>query len=777
VQEARAKRKLDQITLLTRPTVTVVREGRARPIDPSELVTGDLLQIGAGDQVAADGLVVGEGRLEVDESLLTGESDLVPKRAGDRLLSGSFCATGRGLYEAERVGAASYANQLTESAREFKVVKTPLQRKIDLAVRLVTVVVFLVSLAILLQARLDDLAFDRVVKISAVLTGLVPYGLFFVTAVSYSLGAAALAKRGALVQQVNAIESLSNVDVLCVDKTGTLTANRFHLHGVHALDGADEVAVRRRLGEFARSSSVANATSLALADGLDAEGHPVADEIAFAPSRGWSALAFHEGDGRGVWALGAVDSLAPFLADGSADEGSPLAGHAATWSGRGLSVLLFAHADGATRLHDEAGAPGLPTLVPAAVVALEDELRPEARETLAEFVALGISPKIVSGDDPRTVAAVARQAGLPADLRSASGPDLEAMSPEEFDRAASEVTAFGRLSPRQKERLVASLTRQGHYVGMMGDGVNDTLALKQAKLGIAMEGGSSVTRNVADMVLLGDSFASLRPAITEGRRIAAGLSNAMYLFLTRVAVSTLMILTIAVVGLGFPYEPAQVALTLFTVGIPSIALTLWARADAPRPDLLRSLTRFVLPAAVVTAIFGTAIYTISYEVVLDAVRTAAFPREVLETYEDYTGLPFERKGRFGTAAATIEAQTMLSLFVSYTAFVLILFLEPPFRLFTAWRPLSPDRRPALLAVGLFVVFTVVTSIPVLAGQFGLVTVGTIQHIILATGAVLWFITLSLVWRARVFDRLFSMKEPEERAEGPGSADLTPGAVS
>jgi cation-transporting ATPase E len=185
----------------------------------------------------------------------------------------------------------------------------------------------------------------------------------------------------------------------------------------------------------------------------------------------------------------------------------------------------------------------------------------------------------------------------------------------------------------------------------------------------------------------------------------------------------------------------------------------------------------VLPAAVVTAIFGTAIYTISYEVVLDAVRTAAFPREELETYEDYTGLPFERKGRFGTAAATIEAQTMLSLFVSYTAFVLILFLEPPFRLFTAWRPLSPDRRPALLAVGLFVVFTVVTSIPVLAGQFGLVTVGTIQHIILATGAVLWFITLSLVWRARVFDRLFSMEEPEERAVGPGSADLTHGPVS
>lgn len=294
---------------------------------------------------------------------------------------------------------------------------------------------------------------------------------------------------------------------------------------------------------------------------------------------------------------------------------------------------------------------------------------------------------------------------------------------------------------------------------MIGDGVNDAQSLKRSKLGIAMESGSAVTRNVADLVLLGDSFEALRSALVEGRRIVSGLSNAMYLFLTRVATSTLLIVAIAVVGLGFPYEPAQVSLTLFTVGIPSFFLTLWARPDPPRPDLLGSLARFALPAATVTAIVGVAVYTISYEAVLGALQPSggALPAEVIDRYEDYTRLTFGRDSSFAVAAATIEAQTMLSLFVSITAFGLILFLEPPGRLFTAWTARSPDRRPALLAAVLLVVFLVVALTPTLGNYFALVQVGPIQGIVLGVGVVLWFAALNAIWRARVFDRLFSVE--------------------
>ena len=753
VQEARAKRKLDQITLLTRPAVSVVRDGEERAIDQSALVVGDLVCVQAGGQVVADGRVVSEDRLELDESLLTGEADPVRKHEGDELLSGSFCVDGSGRYEAHSVGADSYAARVTRGAREFQLRKTPLQKKIELAVRLITVVVALMSLAILLQAALESLPLARVVQISAVLSGQIPYGLFFMAALAYTIGAASIAKRGALAQQVNAIESLSNVEVLCMDKTGTLTANRPRFHGLEALAG-DAAGARLALARFVHSASVATKSSATIAEALPGERELPVDEIAFSSARKWSALAF---EGGGTWALGALETLAPWLAD----EGASVAQRVAEQSRAGLRVLVLAGGTDATTLHDDAGEPRLPPLIAVAVVALEEELRPDAAETIAALSGLGISLKVISGDDPQTVAALARQAGLENGAAPVSGLELERMSPVELDMTARKATIFGRVSPEQKEQIVSSLARSGAYVAMIGDGVNDAQSLKRSKLGIAMESGSDVTRNVADIVLLGDSFEALRPALVEGRRIVSGLSNAMYLFLTRVATSTLLILAIAVVGLGFPYEPAQVSLTLFTVGIPSFFLTLWARPDPPRPDLLSSLARFALPAAIVTAILGVVVYTISYQAVLGGLQSSrALPTEVIAQYEDYTGLTFRQDSSFAVAAATIEAQTMLSLFVSITAFGLILFLEPPGRLFTAWTARSPDRRPALLAAVLLVVFLIVALTPALGNYFALVQVGGIQAIVLTIGVVLWFAALNAVWRARVFDRLFSVEGVE-----------------
>ena len=516
VQEVRAKRQLDRIALVSTPRVTVVREGRERSVDPAELVVGDVVRIGAGDQVVVDGPVVGGGALEVDESLLTGEPDLIRKGAGDRLFSGSFCVTGAGYLKAEKVGAESFANRLTVTARSFGVTKTPLQRKVDLVVRFVMLVVIFMSTIILVAALFEGLPEVRLVQIAAVLSGQVPYGLFLMVAVAYALGASVIARQGALVQQVNAVESLSNIDVLCMDKTGTLTANRLVFDSVHPLGGAMAEEIGASLGDFARSATASNATNDAVVAGLAGERRPSVDEVPFASARKWSALAFGGPERRGVYAMGAVEMLEPYLPPEDVAPDAPLARKVRDLSSRGLRVLLFAHNPDETVLHDAEGRPRLPTLRPLAAVSLADELRPGARETIATFGELGIELKVISGDDPRTVAALAKRAGLPGEAKLVSGPELEEMDGNRFDRAAAEGTVFGRIKPEQKEGLVDALLRKGERVAMMGDGVNDVPALKKASLGIAMNGGSGAARDVADLILLKDSFAVLRPAFYEG---------------------------------------------------------------------------------------------------------------------------------------------------------------------------------------------------------------------------------------------------------------------
>jgi cation-transporting ATPase E len=571
-QEIYAKRKLDQITIANRSTVTVIRDSQEKMIDPADLVKGDILRARAGDQIMADGTIIGESQLELDESLLSGESDLVSKRAGDTLLSGSVCVAGDGFYQAERVGAESFASQLTSTARKLESVTTPLQRKIDVTVRVIILVVTLISLVILVAAIIEGLSVLRLVQISAVLTD-VPYGLFFMTIVAYALGAVVIARRGAVVQEANAIESLSSIDVLCMDKTGTLTANRLRYASLRPLGDRSQAEIEELLARFAVSASTVNRTSEAITAGLIGERREPVDEVPFASSRRWSALAFEQderGQG-GAYALGASEALSPYFpSDATAPDGALITGVRAL-SEQGLRVLVFAYNPDLAAVHDKHGQPFLPALTPLAIVGLADELRPEASDTIAAFQRLGIQIKIISGDAPETVATLARQAGVNGNIKSVSGPELERMSDREFAEAASSATVFGRIAPRQKEQLIEALIKQGHRVAMIGDGINDVLAVKKAQLGIAMQSGSNATRNVANMVLLGDSFAALHPALQEGKRIIAGVTHAMCLFLARIAVAALVIVAISILGLGFPFEPAHVALTYLTAGIPFLS--------------------------------------------------------------------------------------------------------------------------------------------------------------------------------------------------------------
>ncbi|MFG1609792.1 HAD-IC family P-type ATPase [Actinoplanes sp. NPDC049265] len=753
-QEIRAKRKLDQLQLLDQARVHVVRDGREVEITPEAVVRGDVLRVAAGDQIVVDGPLLGGDRVETDESLLTGEADPIAKKPGDDLRSGSLCVAGEGHQLARDVGSHSYAGRLASDARRTTTDTTPLQSRIEFVVRLVIVLTVLMSGAILAQAVIAGFTLLRTVQIAAVLSGLVPYGLFLLIAIAYTAGAASIARRGALVQQVNAVESVSSVDVICTDKTGTLTTGRLTVEEIRSFGDGDAGTA---LGVFARSVASPNLTTTALAGSLPGTRRPVRDEVPFASSLRWSGITTAEG----TWVLGAPDALAGQLTRPVPD------GAVAELTGRGLRVLLLARASAGLR--DAGGRPQLPALEAVGLVALADELRPEVVDSITRLRAGGVALKVLSGDDPRTVAALAGRAGLDVGQPQA-GTALDGLDDAAFDALVTRTVVFGRVAPEQKERIVSSLRRQGLYVAMIGDGVNDARALKGAQVGVAMRSGSALTRDVADIVLLDDSFAALLPAQQEGRRIIDGISTSMYVFLTRVATQGLVILTVTMLGLGFPYAPAQVGLTLLTVGVPTFFLTRWASPAVPDDRLLANLGRFVLPAAVVTTAAGTAVYAILYESVTTFLTSGSTPADVIADFESYTGLTYGKDADFVPAAASIGAQTGLTTFFCLASFVLILFIAPPARFFAAWTPPVADRRPTLLVGVLIVVFAAVLFVPALSTYFGLTGPAPAVFTTVLPALVLWFAVLTLVLRLRLLDRVLKIEPISRPAGRPAHTD-------
>lgn len=763
-QEVRAKQKLDKIALLTRPKISVFRDGKERAVDPADLVVGDVILVRPGDQIVVDGVVTGDGKLEVDESLLTGESDLIGKINGDKVYSGSFAVTGSVTYQAEKVGAESFANKITAQAKAHRVVKTPLQRDIDFIVRLLMLLALFLGFLLLISALVLSIPAVRSVQAAAVTAGIVPNGLFLMVIVAYSLGALRIAGRGALIQQTNAVESLSNVSVLCMDKTGTLTANRIKYESVISL-GLDVATAKRLLGDFARSASVSNRTSEAIVEGLPGNARAKLDEVLFSSARKWSALAFDDPHGeppmQGVYVLGALEMLQNHL-----PPGIDFLKEVMTLSDRGLRVLLFCYDPEARALHDENDNPVLPKqLSPLCLVSFSDELRDEVSQTIAGFSQAGIKLKVISGDNPNTVAALAKQAGFKGNLTAVSGTDLERMSPQEFQAAARDATIFGRITPEQKERLVEALKQDGNYVAMIGDGVNDVLSLKKANLGIAMQSGSAATRGVADIVLLNDSFASLPPAFLEGQRIINGMRDILRLFLTRAFVVALLILAAKVIGLDFPFVPAHVTLlTFLSVAAPTLGLAIWARPEVSKTPLLKSVADFVLPAAITIFVFGLLVYVGYFVLVLTGnVEITLRPADV-RTFELYQTIDaVEPTGDAEVDAvltdfqmAGLVSRTALTTFAIFTGLLLVIFVEPPVKFFVGGDELSPDPRPTILSAAMLVVFMLIATFPFTRNFFELIILRAEDYLILVVLAVVWAFSLRFVWRRRLLQRFLGL---------------------
>jgi magnesium-transporting ATPase (P-type)/membrane-associated phospholipid phosphatase len=631
-EEFRAKRTLDRLVLLAPSTVRVVRAGASQEVPTGEIVRDDLVELRPGNQVPVDGIVLSSNGLEIDESLLTGESEAAAKPIGGEVLSGSLVVAGTGRIQAVRVGAAAYARALGSETRKFALAHSELRDGINRILHYVTWLIVPAAL-VLIDSQLSGThaAWRDALRVSvAGVVGIVPEGLILLTSIALAAAAVRLGQRRVLVQDLPAIELLARVDVICFDKTGTLTDGRIAFERLvpvsdasEPLAGRDLSSLRTVLGALAAAEPNPNASLAAInaecgssSNGACSGAWRVAATVPFSSSRKWSAVTF---DGRGTWVLGAPDVL---LADRASSESTRLKAEAIAATGSRVLALCESH----TPLVST-GEPILPAdIVPVALVVLAEKTRSEVAATLRYFAGQGIGLKVISGDNPRTVAAVAASVGVPGSEIALGGSELPA-DPQSLGKTVESHTVFGRITPHQKRSMVAALRSRGHVVAMVGDGVNDALALKEADLGIAMGAGTSASRAVSQLVLLDNSFDALAPIIAEGRRVVANVERTANLFLTKTVYVLLMVLAVGVADVEFPFLPRHLTLIgALTIGIPAFFLALAPNAPRARSGFVQRVARFSIPAGCIVAGATLAAYALARELLpmdLQIARTAA----------------------------------------------------------------------------------------------------------------------------------------------------------
>ena len=611
-QEVRARRELDKLQVLTEPKAIVIRDGEQQTISSEEVVLDDLVVLTPGNQVPVDGTVLKATGLQVDESMLTGESDAVAKSVDDDVMSGSFVVTGSGRITATAVGNDSYASELATEAKTFSAAESLLRQAVDRIIRWLTFIIPVASIFLLLSLLdSEDRWQDALQGTVAAAVAMVPDGLVLLTSLAFVAGMLALSKRNALAKQLSTVEVLARVDVLCLDKTGTITTGEITYSKAHPLGEATEATVDDALKALAAADEAPNATMAAISSavGTDSDWN-VSDNEPFSSARKWSAVEFAD---RGWYFMGAPD----ILLDG--DEASRELIHDLSSDGKRLVAV-------ATSTAAPAGDDAPADLVPLAIVELEDEIRPDANEILAYFADQNVNVKVISGDSPDTVSAIAQRAGLEA---GGLAVDARALVDDGsgLDDALAENDVFGRVAPRQKQDMVRSLQARGHVVAMTGDGVNDVLALKDADLGIAMGSGSAATRSVADLVLTDDAFSTLPVVVNEGRKVINNVERVANLFVSKAVYAVLLTLAIGLLGSPFPFLPRQLTLIgTFSIGIPGFFLALSPEVERVRSGFLQRVLRFSIPAGIIAGSATLVAYELARrntDLSLDETRTLA----------------------------------------------------------------------------------------------------------------------------------------------------------
>lgn len=605
IQELRAKQTLDRLAIVGQAKPLVRRQSGTQPRLPSEVVLDDVIELGPGDQIVVDGEILEEANLEVDESLLTGEADPIPKDAGDTVMSGSFVVAGTGAYRATKVGREAYAAKLAEEASKFTLVRSELRSGINKILKFITYLLIPAGLlTIYTQLFTTDAGWQQsVLRMVGALVPMVPEGLVLMTSIAFAVGVVRLGRRQCLVNELPAIEGLARVDVVCADKTGTLTENGMRVSDVEKIGSSGVADV---LAQLAADDPRPNASIAAIAEAYRTPpGWTATATAPFKSATKWSGASYGE---HGNWVIGAPDVLL--------DPASAAAAEAERIGAQGLRVLLLGSSDLPV---DDPRAPG--TVTPAALVVLEQRVRPDARDTLDFFAAQKVSIKVISGDNAVSVGAVAGSLGLHGECMDARH------LPEEPAALADELeshTTFGRVRPDQKRAMVHALQSRGHTVAMTGDGVNDVLALKDADIGVAMGSGSSASRAVAQIVLLDNRFATLPHVVAEGRRVIGNIERVSNLFLTKTVYSVLLAILVGLAGLSaklfgsdpllFPFQPIHVTIAAwFTIGIPAFILSLAPNNERARPGFVRRVMTAALPSGLAVGAATFTSYLLAYE--------------------------------------------------------------------------------------------------------------------------------------------------------------------
>jgi len=606
VQEIRAKQTLDRLAIVGQAKPLVRRQSGTRALSPTEVVLDDIIELGPGDQVVVDGEIVEESNLEIDESLLTGEADAITKAKGDAMMSGSFVVAGSGAYRATRVGPQAYAAKLAGEASKFTLVKSELRNGINRILQFITYLLVPAGLLTIYTQLFTTHAGWRqsVLRTVGALVPMVPEGLVLMTSLAFAVGVIRLGQRRCLVQELPAIEGLARVDVVCADKTGTLTENGMRVADVEEL-AAQPDTVADVLAALAAADPRPNASMQAIAAAYsEPPGWIVTATAPFKSATKWSGVSYR---GHGNWVIGAPDVLL--------DPSSATAAQAERIGARGLRVLLLGAGDVAVGHPD---APGRVT--PVALVVLEQKVRPDARETLDYFAAEGVSLKVISGDNAVSVGAVAARLGLHGETIDARQLPTD---PAELADVLEQGTTFGRVRPDQKRAIVHALQSHGHTVAMTGDGVNDVLALKDADIGVAMGAGSPASRAVAQIVLLDNKFATLPYVVGEGRRVIGNIERVANLFLTKTVYSVLLALLVGTEcllarlvkadPLLYPFQPIHVTIAAwFTIGIPSFILSLAPNNERAHPGFVRRVLTAALPSGLIVGLATFASYLVAY---------------------------------------------------------------------------------------------------------------------------------------------------------------------
>ncbi|MFC8659083.1 HAD-IC family P-type ATPase [Streptomyces parvus] len=698
IQEWRAKRTLDSLAVIGEAKPTVRRDGVAAEISTSEIVLGDLIELGPGDKVVVDGTVAEADSLEIDESLLTGEADPVLKRAGDPVMSGSFVVAGGGAFTATKVGREAYAAQLAEEASRFTLVHSELRSGISTILKYVTWMMVPTAIGLIIsQLVVKDNNFkDSVARTVGGIVPMIPEGLVLLTSVAFAIGVVRLGRKQCLVQELPAIEGLARVDVVCLDKTGTLTEGGMDVTEVRPLNGSDEAYVEEALRSFGASDPRPNASLQAIIDAYPVDGEAawtVTDAMPFSSARKYSGAAFTEADGTAsAWLLGAPDVLL--------SEGDATLAEIEQLNEQGLRVLLLARVQG-----DDLDAPGAAAgAAPTALVVLEQRLRPDAGDTLAYFADQNVATKVISGDNAVSVGAVAGKLGLAGAENTLDARRLPT-DPDEMATAMEQNAVFGRVTPQQKRDMVAALQSRGHTVAMTGDGVNDVLALKDADIGVSMGSGSEATRAVAQIVLLNNSFATLPSVVAEGRRVIGNITRVATLFLTKTVYSVLLAILVVCTQVEYPFLPRHLTLlATLTIGVPAFFLALAPNKERAQPHFVRRVMRYAIPSGVIAA--------------------AATFTTYLVARHHYTG------------EGALDAET--------SAATLTLFLVAMWVLAIIARPYTWWRIGLVAAMGLG--FLIVLVVPWLQDFFALKLVGTTMPWTAVGIAVAAAALLEFVWR-------------------------------